>query len=232
MVNSKYNKVLTVILVIVVIVIFALLGFWGYQTYVNYFKEKDLDQALNEFNESVSNPVVNVVRPGTNAVTNESTGGNFTVVDNGLSNNGSGGGTSQTETVTYKGFVVLGRMEIPKIDLDLPVLEKATKRSLEESIGVLMGPGLNKVGNTLIIGHNYRNGTFFSRNDELENGDSIYITDNSGTRIEYEVYNMYTTSSEDVSYMTRNTAGKREISLSTCTDYSRYRLIVWAREKE
>lgn len=72
-----------------------------------------------------------------------------------------------------------------------------------------MGPGLNQVGNTLIVGHNYRNGTFFSRNDELENGDSIYITDNSGTRIEYEIYNVYTTSSEDVSYMTRETAGKK-----------------------
>ena len=123
-------------------------------------------------------------------------------------------------------------MEIPKIDLDLPVLERATKNSLEQSIGVLMGPGLNQVGNTIIVGHNYRNGTFFSRNSELENGDEIYITDTAGTRIEYTIYNIYTTSSEDSDYITRDTAGKREISLSTCTEDSRYRLVIWAREVE
>ena len=123
-------------------------------------------------------------------------------------------------------------MEIPAIDLDLPVLERSNKPSLEKSIGILTGPGLNKVGNTIIVGHNYRNGTFFSRNDELENGDEIYITDNSGTRIEYTIYNKYTTSSEDSEYITRDTAGKREISLSTCTDDSRYRLVIWAREVE
>ena len=226
MINSKYNKVLTVILVIVVIVIFALLGFWGYQTFTKYFKDKDIDSTLNEFNETILN--------NNTSKRNEFTGSdpiNFTAVDNGVSN-GNSSGNSTSDVVTYKGFTVVGRMEIPKIDLDLPVLERATKNSLEQSIGVLMGPGLNQVGNTIIVGHNYRNGTFFSRNSELENGDEIYITDTAGTRIEYTIYNIYTTSSEDSDYITRDTAGKREISLSTCTEDSRYRLVIWAREVE
>lgn len=222
MLNSKYNKILTVILVIVVVVIFGLLGFWGYQTYKKYFLQRDIDSALEEFNQTITN---------TSNKKNEFTGSdpiNFTAVDNGVSNNSSGNSTS--DVVTYEGFTVVGRMEIPKIDLDLPVLERATKNSLEKSIGVLMGPGLNQVGNTIIVGHNYRNGTFFSRNNELENGDKIYITDTTGTRIEYTIYNIYTTSSEDSEYITRDTAGKREISLSTCTDDSRYRLVIWASE--
>ena len=222
MLNSKYNKILTVILVIVVVVIFGLLGFWGYQTYKKYFWQRDIDSALEEFNQTITN---------TSNKKNEFTGSdpiNFTAVDNGVSNNSSGNSTS--DIVTYEGFTVVGRMEIPKIDLDLPVLERATKNSLEKSIGVLMGPGLNQVGNTIIVGHNYRNGTFFSRNNELENGDKIYITDTTGTRIEYTIYNIYTTSSEDSEYITRDTAGKREISLSTCTDDSRYRLVIWASE--
>ena len=226
MINSKYNKVLTVILVIVVIVIFALLGFWGYQTFTKYFKDKDIDSTLNEFNETILN--------NNTSKRNEFTGSdpiNFTAVDNGVSN-GNSSGNSTSNVVTYKGFTVVGRLEIPKIDLDLPVLERATKNSLEQSIGVLMGPGLNQVGNTIIVGHNYRNGTFFSRNSELENGDEIYITDTAGTRIEYTIYNIYTTSSEDSVYMTRDTGGKREISLSTCTEDSRYRLVIWAREVE
>lgn len=222
MLNSKYNKILTVILVIVVVVIFGLLGFWGYQTYKKYFLERDIDTALEQFNQTITN---------TSNKKNEFTGSepiNFTAVDNGVSNNSSGNSTS--DVVTYEGFTVVGRMEIPEIDLDLPVLERATKNSLEKSIGVLMGPGLNQVGNTIIVGHNYRNGTFFSRNNELENGDKIYITDTTGTRIEYTIYNIYTTSSEDSEYITRDTAGKREISLSTCTDDSRYRLVIWASE--
>lgn len=221
MLNSKYNKILTVILVIVVVVIFALLGFWGYQTYKKYFLEKDIDTALEQFNQTITN----------SSKKNEFTGSepiNFTAIDNGVSNSSSGNSTS--DVVTYEGFTVVGRMEIPEIDLDLPVLERATKNSLEKSIGVLMGPGLNQVGNTIIVGHNYRNGTFFSRNNELENGDKIYITDTTGTRIEYTIYNIYTTSSEDSEYITRDTAGKREISLSTCTDDSRYRLVIWASE--
>ncbi len=224
MLNSKYNKILTVILVIVVVVIFGLLGFWGYQTYKKYFLEKDIDTALEQFNQTITNT--------SNNKKNEFTGSdpiNFTAIDNGVSNtNASGNSTS--DVVTYEGFTVVGRMEIPKIDLDLPVLERATKNSLEKSIGILTGPGLNKVGNTIIVGHNYRNGTFFSRNSELKNGDEIYITDTTGTRIEYTIYNIYTTSSEDSDYITRDTAGKREISLSTCTDDSNYRLVIWASE--
>lgn len=224
MLNSKYNKILTVILVIVVVVIFGLLGFWGYQTYKKYFLERDIDTALEEFNQTITNT--------SNNKKNEFTGSdiiNFTAIDNGVSNT-STSGNSTSDVVTYEGFTVVGRMEIPKIDLDLPVLERATKNSLEKSIGILTGPGLNKVGNTIIVGHNYRNGTFFSRNSELKNGDEIYITDTTGTRIEYTIYNIYTTSSEDSEYITRDTAGKREISLSTCTDDSNYRLVIWASE--
>ena len=224
MINSKYNKVLTVVLVIVVIIIFALLGFWGYQTYRKYFQERDIDTALEEFNQTITNSTRRNEFTGSDPI-------NFTAIDNGVSNESTSGGSSNG-VVTYKGFTVMGRMEIPKIDLDLPILERATRNSLEQSIGILMGPGLNQVGNTIIVGHNYRNGTFFSRNNELANDDEIYITDNSGTRIEYTIYNIYTTSSEDSDYITRDTAGKREITLSTCTDDSRYRLVIWAREVE
>ena len=224
MINSKYNKILTVVLVIVVIIIFALLGFWGYQTYRKYFQERDIDTALEEFNQTITNSTRRNEFTGSDPI-------NFTAIDNGVSNESTSGGSSNG-VVTYKGFTVMGRMEIPKIDLDLPILERATRNSLEQSIGILMGPGLNQVGNTIIVGHNYRNGTFFSRNNELANDDEIYITDNSGTRIEYTIYNIYTTSSEDSDYITRDTAGKREISLSTCTDDSRYRLVIWAREVE
>ncbi len=222
MIDKRYNKVLTVILVIVIIVIFTLLGFWGYDTIRRYFQEQDIDTALNEFNNSI------IIGGGGNTIiqntTNESF--NFTIAGNEVANNGG----SENRVVTYKGFTVMGTIEIPAIDLEYPILERATKTSLEASVGILTGPGLNQVGNTVIVGHNYRNGTFFSRNKELKNDDEIYITDTSGNRVKYIIYNIYNTSADDADYITRDTAGQREISLSTCTDDSRYRLIIWARE--
>ena len=87
-----------------------------------------------------------------------------------------------------------------------------------------------KCGNTVLVAHNYRNGTFFSNNKKLAVGDKIYITDSSGETIEYTIYNTYTTLDSDFSYATRNTNGKREISLSTCTNDPTKRLVIWAKE--
>ena len=131
----------------------------------------------------------------------------------------------------YKGFEVVATIQIPTIKLKYPILEKVTKKSLETAVAWLYGPGLNEVGNNVIIGHNYRNGTMFSNVKNLKNGDAIYITDESGRKVKYIVYKIYRTSGDDASYMTRDTKGKREISLSTCTDDSKARTIVWAKEE-
>jgi LPXTG-site transpeptidase (sortase) family protein len=90
--------------------------------------------------------------------------------------------------------------------------------------------GLNKVGNTVIIGHNYRNGTFFGSNKKMNEGDKVYITDLSGNRVEYTIYSKYITPQADYSYAQRDTAGKREITLVTCHSNNKYRLILCARE--
>ena len=101
---------------------------------------------------------------------------------------------------------------------------------MEVAIVMLYGVGLNKEGNTVIVGHNYRNGGFFGDNKKLEIGDKIYITDNAGKKVEYTIYNKYITTDVDFSYATRDTNGKREISLSTCTNDSEKRLVIWAKE--
>ena len=76
---------------------------------------------------------------------------------------------------------MVGTIEIPSIKLKYPVLDRATKMSMEVSVGLVYGK-LNQVGNATIMGHNYRNGTFFSNLKNVQNGDDIYITDTSGTK--------------------------------------------------
>ena len=133
-----------------------------------------------------------------------------------------------------KGLITLKEkeIEIPKTKIKYPILEKVSKKGLETSVCIQYGKGLNIPGNTVIVGHNFRNGLFFSNNKKLSNGDSIYITDNLGQKVKYIIYNKYETTPEDTEYMLRNTDGKREISLSTCTDDSSKRTIIWAVAEE
>lgn len=213
--NSKYGNVLTVILVIAIIAIIGIIVIIGYNIYRKYSIEKGAKEAISQFENLIGDG--NVADPN-------STVGEISGIDE------TGNITKVKGKTQYKGFDVIGTIEIPKINLKYPVLEKVTKKSLETSVAHLYGPGLNEIGNNVIIGHNYRNGTMFSNVKKLENGNAIYITDLQGRRVKYTVYKIYRTSGDDATYMTRNTNGKREISLSTCTDDSKARTIVWARE--
>ena len=224
--NSKYSNVLTIILIIVIIAILGLIGFLGYDFYRKYYIDKDAQDFMEQYEEQLQNNTIDQ-----NTVTTDNT--ISTIIDplNEVTTSTGNNNTSTSNKVqTYKGFNVLGIIEIPKTGIKYPVLDKVTTKSLEASVAYYYGPGLNQVGNTVIYGHNYRNGAFFGKNKQLSNGDIIYITDNSGKRIKYTIYNIYKTTDMDAEYITRDTNGAREISLSTCTDDSKGRLIIWAKE--
>jgi len=135
-------------------------------------------------------------------------------------------------------YEIIGRLEIPKIELSCDILNEVTKRSIEIAVGQMYSTSrLNQPGNTVLYGHNYRNTLFFSRLDELVIGDKLYITDEEeGKRLTYEVYNIFETTSTDTSFYVRTadmTGGKAEVTLSTCTDDASQtdrRLIILARE--
>lgn len=224
--GSKYSKVLTIILVIAIIGIIAILIYIGYSIYRKNYIENGASQAVARFEDSIFENDMNNIG-GQNQI---AAGNTITGINDGQSSEQSGSSGSSSR-IKYKGFYVIGTIKIPSINLSYPILEKVTKKSLETSVAFLYGPGLNKVGNNVIIGHNYRNGTMFSNLKNLKNGALIYITDESGKQVKYKMYRSYRTSGDDASYMTRNTNGKREISLSTCTDDSKARLIIWAREE-
>jgi len=225
MFNSlKYNKILTIVITISILILVSVGVFWGYDVYKRHKIKQETGDAVNEFDENVTRTSIKGSGEG-NLV--ENTNLDF---DENLVSASNEVRDPRIATVTYKGYTMLGKIEIPAIQLNLPVLDRATASSMEVSVGVAYGPGLNQVGNTVIVGHNYRNGTFFANLYKLKLGDLIYITDNSGTKIKYTIYNMYETPASDFSYASRDTAGKREISLSTCTDDVQNRIIIWAKE--
>ena len=116
--------------------------------------------------------------------------------------------TPTKTTTTYRGYSVIGTIQIPKTKVKSVVVDKITPNSISAAVGVLYGSGLNEVGNTVLVANNYRNGTFFSNNKNLTNGDKIYITDQTGLKVEYVVYKSYITADTDISYATRNTNRK------------------------
>lgn len=220
MFNSKYSKFLTVILVIVIIGIIALLGFLGYDYYNKYFTENDNRKFVDDFENQIS----------TSEENNTTTEGNAV---NPLDSIESTPTASTGKRPQYKGFDTSGTIYIPKTNAKYAVITKMSKKAIETAVAIQYGgPELNQPGNTVIAGHNYRNGLFFSNNKKLDIGDVIYITDNSGTKLKYTIYNKYETSEHDTDYMTRDTQGAKEISLTTCTDNSKARLIIWAKADE
>ena len=225
MMNSKYSKMMTIGLIVVIIAILILLGFWAYDVYKEYNTSEVSEQPVEEFQHQSG-----MTNNNNTQVENNTIIGNVTNPYDSIGSVSDNTIQPSSGVQTYKGFVKVGRIEIPKTNVDLPVLAEVTKESIETAVAVLYGPGLNKPGNTVIVGHNYRNGMFFSDNKKIAIGDKIYITDLEGKRVTYIVYNTYETTAEDSDYMTRDTGGAMEISLSTCTDYdSSRRIIIWAK---
>jgi len=136
-------------------------------------------------------------------------------------------------TTEYKGFKTSGIIEIPKTGLNIPILSEVTVKGMEQAPCILYSTGeLNKNGNNLIVGHNYQNGTIFSRNASLQIGDKIIVTSLDGMKIEYVIYNKFITTPEDVSYLIRDTNNLPEITLSSCTNDNISRIIILAKVGE
>ena len=94
----------------------------------------------------------------------------------------------------------------------------------------LAGGEPNEVGNFCIIGHNMRNNKQFSNLKKLKKDDIIEILNTDGTKIQYSVYNTYTVNENDLSCTSQNTNGKKEVTLITCTNNKKKRLVIKCRE--
>lgn len=236
MFESRYSKILTIILIIIIVAIVGLLMFLGYDYYQKYFVTQQASNFVENFNSNIifneTNNDNTIVEENTN--TNSNTEITNNIVINGLNETPTVGGNSSSNLSDKKcnGYTVAGTIVIPTINVNYPILEEMSTGALQQAI-VLLYPtaqDLNKPGNVVLVGHNYRNGLFFSNVKKLKNGDKIYITDNSGVRKEYTVYNKFEASDTDTSFYQRDTNGVAEITLSTCTDANNdQRTIVFAK---
>lgn len=215
---QRGKKFFNIIIIITIIALISFISYIAYYYISNYISLKEAEKAVEEFENQV---IVVAIEDEEQNTQNEQV---QTPTNNETTNK------KTTKPITHKGYSMIGTIQIPKTKVKVPIVDKATPKAIKSAAGVLYGVGLNEVGNTVIVAHNYRNGTFFSNNKKLVAGDKIYITDTSGRKVEYIIYKTYTTGETDFSYATRDTKGKREISLSTCTTDETKRLVIWAKE--
>lgn len=141
--------------------------------------------------------------------------------------------TSQHSTYTAsngKNYDTVGRIKIPKINCEYPILAETSETLLKVAPCKFWGPETNTIGNLCIAGHNWKNSKFFSKVPTLIEGDIIEITDVSGNTLKYSVYDKYTVDPKDTSCTSQNTNGKKIVTLITCTNDNQKRVIVHAKE--
>lgn len=129
-----------------------------------------------------------------------------------------------------EGYKVIGIINIPKIGIEYPILEKTDKTSLNLSITKFWGEKINQKGNVVLAGHNNLNDRFFGKINKLENGDIIELTDSQMVTVKYQVFRTYVIDPNDIAYILPEDENAREVTLITCTNGNKNRLIVKARE--
>lgn len=144
--------------------------------------------------------------------------------------------TNQIGELTLNGYDVIGKVKIPKIDIEYPILNLETSNPEETKVpmryGIVKywGGDVNDYGNLSIAGHNNYNGTMFGKTKNLEIGDIVELTDLTNRTIQYKINDIFITDPNDVSILKTEDETVREVTLITCTNGNKERLILKARE--
>ena len=140
--------------------------------------------------------------------------------------------TKEYETDNGEKYSIIGTIQIPKINLKYDIFSTTSETLMNMSVNRYWGADPNEVGNMCIVGHNYNDSKFFANLNKLKLGDTVEIKDSYGKVLNYTIYDKYVVDPYDTSCTSQLTNGQTEITLITCHDYGRTRLILKARAEE
>ena len=135
--------------------------------------------------------------------------------------------SNSSEINTNENFII-GKIEIPKINISYPFFSFTNTEYLAISPCRLSGDMPPKYSNLCIAGHNYDNGMFFSDLNKLKINDKIVIYDNSDYKYTYTIYKIYEVNENDLSPIYDYEDNKNELTLITCNNLNNNRIIVKA----
>lgn len=219
--KKKMYKINFIVSIILIVILFSFYAYAEYDRNKNADISQDILAGMDDDNTKMSNKsnVWVVALDGSDDHQGITEGYNTT-------------STSLTNTykVDGKTYEMVGSINIPSINVDYPILSETSDSLLKVSVCKFWGSNPNEVGNLCIAGHNYRNKRFFSKVPTLSVGDIIEITDLNKKTLKYSVYDKYTVDPEDTSCTSQITNGKKIVTLITCTNDSKQRVIVQAKE--
>lgn len=137
---------------------------------------------------------------------------------------------TEYDTRRLYGQDIVGIIEIPAIDLIYALVEGVE----DENIGVAIGhfPSTAKpgdVGNCCLAGHNGgRYGRYFGDIVDLNENDEILITSLDGLVYTYKVHQKFIVEPTDTYILEDQDSSSRILTLVTCTNHGKQRLIVRA----
>ncbi|WP_096156681.1 class D sortase [Bacillus sp. FJAT-45066] len=111
---------------------------------------------------------------------------------------------------------IMGKVEIPKINVSIPILAGATDQNLKYAAGHLIGTAIiGEIGTSAIAAHRSHSfGRLFNRLGEVEIGDLVYAHSNKGEYV-YEVFEVQIVKPDDVSVLYKYN-DKSVLTLITC----------------
>jgi len=124
--------------------------------------------------------------------------------------------------ITQDGQDYIGVLEIPALELELPVISQWNYPRLRKAPCRYVGSAYTK--DLVISAHNYDR--HFGRLNTLQEGDRVYFTDADGNRFVYEVSLLETLKPRPASAMTE---GEWDLTLFTCTVGGSYRVTARCR---
>ena len=118
--------------------------------------------------------------------------------------------TDAMNSLSVAGLDCIGVLDIPALELHLPVLKDYSTTALQTAPCCYAGS--LQMNDLVLAGHNYR--THFGHLSNLETGDTVTITDVQGTQYTYLVTDLLTLPGTDVTGML---TGDWDLTLYTCT---------------
>ena len=137
---------------------------------------------------------------------------------------------SYNSLLNLSGKGIMGTIQIPKIDVNLPIYHGTDDQVLSIGVGHVQNSSLPVGGNstrTLLTGHRgLPNSKLFTRLDELEEGD-LFFLDICGCTLAYQIYSIEVIEPDEVGKL--DPVNDEDVAtLITCTPYgiNTQRLIV------
>lgn len=202
-----------------------------YPAISSYLSEKNSSHALDSHNQTMAalDPEVAKAEREKAVIYNESLAGN-PLRDPFVYGSGRAQQSNYYELLNINGDNIMGRIEIPKINVDLPFYHSTRESVLKRGVGHLEGSSMPVGGpntHSVLTGHTgLTSAKLFTDLTELENGDLFFLTV-LGETLAYEVDHIQVVEPEETSSL-RLKAGGEFCTLLTCTPYgvNSHRLLV------